>query len=310
MIQPEEIIIRGRTLKELLDQYKIWLSSEEGKGIRNNFSGLDLSEADLSQVNLIGADLFMANLSGAGLSEADLSGANLTGANLTGANLINTEFAKTVLGSTVFGYNDLTNAVNLDEIIHRGPSIVDINSIPNLDKLPLSFLKGVGFNDQFIENYISIFSGNSIEFYSCFISFSSLDQDFADRLHADLNSKGIRTWFAPHDLKIGDKTRDVINEKIRTYDKLMLILSSNSVNSEWVKYETDKAYAKELKSKSLVLFPIRLDDAILKVKKDWVETITDTRNIGDFRNWKDHDSYQKELERLIRDLKTEKDLPI
>jgi hypothetical protein len=51
-----------------------------------------------------------------------------------------------------------------------------------------------------------------------------------------------------------------------------------------------------------------LDDAIFEIKQDWVETITDTRNIGDFRNWNDHDSYQKGLERLIRDLKAEKDL--
>jgi hypothetical protein len=29
----------------------------------------------------------------------------------------------------------------------------------------------------------------------------------------------------------------------------------------------------------------------------------DNRNIGDFRRWKDHDAYQKALERVLRDLK-------
>jgi hypothetical protein len=50
--------------------------------------------------------------------------------------------------------------------------------------------------------------------YSCFISYSSKDQLFADRLHADLQDKGVRCWFAPHDLPIGAKTRDAIDEAI------------------------------------------------------------------------------------------------
>ena len=29
------------------------------------------------------------------------------------------------------------------------------------------------------------------------------------------------------------------------------------------------------------------------------------RNIGDMRQWKDHDAYQAVLERLLRDLRTE-----
>jgi hypothetical protein len=29
------------------------------------------------------------------------------------------------------------------------------------------------------------------------------------------------------------------------------------------------------------------------------------RHIGDFRKWKDHDSFQKSLDRLLRDLKSQ-----
>ena len=271
-----------------------------------NLSGANLTDANLSRANLSQVNLLGTNLLGADLDGVKLIGAKLTGANFSETNLNETDFENAYLDGTIFSYLSFTKTKNLDKCLFYGSSVVDINSIPDLDKLPYSFMKGVGFNDQFIENYKSIFSGNPIEFYSCFISFSSKDQDFAERLHADLNAKGIRTWFAPHDLVIGDKTRDRIDEKIRTFDKLLLILSSNSSNSEWVKYETDKAYAKELKSNSLVLFPIRLDDSVFKVKKDWVQTIIETRNIGDFHKWKEHDSYQKSLERLIRDLKAEK----
>ena len=62
--------------------------------------------------------------------------------------------------------------------------------------------------------------GSPIDYYSCFISYSSKDQAFAERLHADLQSKGVRCWFAPHDIRIGDRFRARIDESIRMYDKL------------------------------------------------------------------------------------------
>jgi hypothetical protein len=37
----------------------------------------------------------------------------------------------------------------------------------------------------------------------------------------------------------------------------------------------------------------------------WATHIKRTRNIGDFSRWKEHDSYQKAFERLLRDLRVE-----
>lgn len=142
-----------------------------------------------------------------------------------------------------------------------------------------------------------------IEFYSCFISYSSKDQEFAERLHADLRSKNIRCWFAPEDLKIGDKFRPSFDEAIRVHDKLMVLLSENSVSSEWVEKEVETAFEKEHREKKTVLFPIRLDDAVMETQQAWAADIRRTRHIGDFRGWKDHDSYKKAFERLLRDLK-------
>lgn len=103
-------------------------------------------------------------------------------------------------------------------------------------------------------------------------------------------------------MKIGDKTRRRIDESIRTYDKLLLILSENSIASDWVVYEAEQALEQEQKRGGTVLFPVRLDDSIMKAEDTWADHIRD-RHIGDFRNWKDHESYQKGLERLLRDLK-------
>ena len=94
-----------------------------------------------------------------------------------------------------------------------------------------------------------------IQFYSCFISYSSKDQGFADRLYADLQNKGVRCWFAPEDLKIGDRFRDRIDESIRLHDKLLLILSENSVSSQWVGDEVEAAFEREQGRPGLSSFP-------------------------------------------------------
>ena len=49
--------------------------------------------------------------------------------------------------------------------------------------------------------------------------------------HADLQNKGVRCWFASEDMKIGDRLRPRLDETIRVYDKLLLVLSKASVAS-------------------------------------------------------------------------------
>ena len=151
--------------------------------------------------------------------------------------------------------------------------------------------------------YMKSLARNPIEFYSCFISYSSKDDDFAQRLHADLQQKGVRRWFAPEDLKIGDKFRTRIDESIRVHDKLMVILSQNSIQSPWVEEEVEAALEKEHSQNKPVLFPIRLDDAVMETDQAWTASLRRTRHIGDFRAWQDHDLYHKSFERLLRDLK-------
>ena len=65
---------------------------------------------------------------------------------------------------------------------------------------------------------------------------------------------------------------------------------------------TPRRLQKERRHKSTVLFPVCLDNAVMRTAKAWAETVRD-RNIGDFRNWNDHDSYQKAFQRLLKDLK-------
>ena len=259
-----------------------------------NLSGAHLGEGDLSRADLGRADLGGADLRGANLSRADLSGADLSGANLSEAHL----------GERVFGDTRLTGATGLDSCVHPGPSTIDHRTLAKSGKLPLAFLRGCGVPDALID-YLPSLLGEVLQFYSCFISYSSKDQDFAERLHADLQDKGVRCWFAPEDLKIGARTRPAIDEAIRVRDKLLLILSEKSIESDWVEKEVETAFEEERRRKETVLFPIRLDNTVMQTGEAWAADIRRTRNIGDFRDWKKHESYQKAFERLIRDLKQE-----
>jgi len=151
-----------------------------------------------------------------------------------------------------------------------------------------------------------------VEFYSCFISHSSNDESVARRINEDLRTRGITSWYAPEDLKIGDALRSRIDESIRLHDKLLLILSRSSVASKWVESEVEAAFEEErhrsekkpegLRGSVTVLFPIMIDDAVFESASGWVANVRRTRHIGDFRGWQDPARYDAALKRLLRDL--------
>jgi hypothetical protein len=286
----------------------------------------DLSLVGLARANLTGASLWRAhlfdtflleaNLVGARLDEADLFEARLVKANLVGASLFRAHLVDTdltgadltsaTLYETVFANIDLSGTKGLDTCVHRGPSTIDHRTLQRSGQLPLSFLRGCGLPDNLID-YLPSLLNQPIQFYSCFISYSSNDDEFARRLHADLQDRGIRCWFAPEDMKIGDRIRSRIDEVIRLHEKLLLVLSVNSIGSDWVEKEVEAAFEKERETKSTVLFPVRLDDAVMESRTGWAADIRRSRYIGDFRLWKDHDGYRNAFERLLRDLKVEPD---
>ena len=260
----------------------------------------DLSEADLRGANLSEANLIPnlgANLRGANLIRAQLGLANLGDANLSEANLTNAYLYRTVFNGTV-----LTEVQGLDQCEHAAPSNVDFQTLKNSGPLPIAFLRGVGLPDNLIE-YLPSLLNEAIQFYSCFFSYSSKDQAFAERLHADLQNKGVRCWFAPHDMPIGAKIIDALDEAIRLRDKVLLILSEGAIASDWVEGEVTRALDEERERKEVVLFPVRLDDAVMQTSEAWARLLRGQRNIGDFTRWKEHDSYQKSFEGLMRDLR-------
>ena len=294
---------------------------------RSKVDKANLERADLSDAFLSGAFLIHSNLrssclrsaiiGGADFSYADLSNADLSHClaphtNFTSATFADTDLSGMLLADTVIADVDLSTVKGIGTCFHRGPSTLDYRTLSRSGQLPLSFLRGCGLPEVLIDYFPSIL-GRPIQFYSCFISYSTVDQSFADRVHADLQSNGVRCWFAPHDIKGGRKLQDQIDEAIRIYDRLLLILSDASMSSEWVKTELANARQREIREKRQMLFPISL--VPYENVKGWKAFDADTGKdsareireyfIPDFSNWKDHDSYAAAFQRLLRDLKAE-----
>lgn len=287
-----------------------------------NLSGVDLSGADLrcaqlgfastggfneffraslADANLSNADLGSADLGGTDLRDADLSGARLTCTIFANANLIGANFGNAHFWHTLLIDVDLTQTIGLNSCNHTAPSAIDYRTLVHSENVPLTFWRGCGLPDRLIE-YLPSIIGETLQFYSCFISYSSKDQEFADRLHADLQNNGVRCWFAPHDLEIGGVIQEDIDRQIRLRDKVILILSEASVASAWVTREVKTALEEEKPGRP-VLFPVRIDDAVMDTTDQWAHEIKRTRYIGDFTMWKDHDAYKITFERVLHDLR-------
>jgi uncharacterized protein YjbI with pentapeptide repeats len=300
---------------------------------RVNLRGARLRRANLSNANLNGADLTLgvvagatvvrANLMAACLGVADLRGADLTGAdltasdlshaNFTGASLRGAQLSQATLNSTSIVNCDLRGVEGLEAVKHDGPSYVSIDTIYKSEgQIPESFLLGCGVPDSFIAQIPALIGAlQPIQFYSCFISYSTEDEGFARRLHQRMRAEKLRVWFAPEDVQGGKKLHEQIERAIQVHDRLLLVLSEDSIHSEWVMTEIRNARKVEVKDGRRKLFPIRL--CSYEALGDWKCFDGDTGKdlaaevseyfIPDFSNWKNHDGFEAAFAKLLRDLR-------
>lgn len=132
-----------------------------------------------------------------------------------------------------------------------------------------------------------------------------------------MRAEHMRVWFAPEDIKGGRKLHEQIDQAIQLHDRLLLILSEHSMQSEWVMSEIRRARRTEIEENRRKLFPIALID-FDKVKswrcfdadigKDLAIEVREYY-IPDFSNWKDHDAFEAAFAKLVCDLKAEETEP-
>lgn len=295
-----------------------------------DLSEADLTGADLTDADLTGTDLSIANLTGARLSGAKIRHTNLTEANLYTANLMLATFTaadltratltRALCGRTQFTDLDLSEVKGLETISHREPSSLGIETLYNSKgKIPEVFLRGCGVPQSLIDYIPSLIGAmEPIQFYSCFISYSGKDHNFAERLFSRMRDRNLRVWFANEDLKGGQLLDDQIEQAIRVHDKLILVLSEESIRSKWVMTEIRKTRKAELASNRRKFFPIRIVD--MSVIDNWECIDPDSGQdladevrryfIPDFTHWKDHDSFEREFTKLLNALKAVDEPPL
>jgi hypothetical protein len=150
-------------------------------------------------------------------------------------------------------------------------------------------------------------------FQSCFVSYSHKDEEFAAQLVARLRAEGIRVWFAAEDLSPGQKIHEEVTKAIDNFDRLVVILSENSMRSSWVHSEIRKARHRELRDGCRVLFPISL--VPFEMLRRWELFDADAGQdlaaeireylVPDFSTWHDSASFQKQVSALLVGLRVD-----
>ena len=133
--------ITEKKLREILEQHKLWLDSNEKEGKCADLTDADLTWANLYGAYLTGADLrgsnlTFANLRRADLTSADLSHTNLTSVDLSGAVLTDADLSDTDLSRADLAFANLSDAnlsganltgADLSGAILSGANLTDAN---------------------------------------------------------------------------------------------------------------------------------------------------------------------------------------
>ena len=291
----------------------------------SRFDGANLEDVEFVAAFISGGRFTAANLRGAllanarfeytNLMDADLSSCTLHSATLYSPKLARTQFSGASFGQTILANVDLT-AAELADAKHVTKSSIDhltleltaaaLTTRPYKRGEVEAFLRGCGVAQHLIEYFASMI-GRPIEFYSGFISYSHADRSFARALHDALQGRGIRCWLDEHDMKPGDRILDVVNDAIRSCDKLLLCCSESSLESWWVKDEIRKALERERKEKRDLIVPVMLDDYLLDGWNDGLAAEIRSRLAANVAGWEgDHALFERGVEKIVSALRTKR----
>ncbi len=92
-----------------------------------------------------------------------------------------------------------------------------------------------------------------------FISHSTVDKPFVNKLSTDLVNRGFPVWFDSWELAPADSFIDKIFAGLDESFFLIVVLSENSIRSNWVKKELKAALGKEAGAGRKFVFPVKID---------------------------------------------------
>lgn len=264
--------------------------------------GVNFKYSNLDYVRVTNAYLYECNINICPLYKAEFAYATIFNSYFRNTRLIEVNFSSAMIGACVFS-NVVMYKNHLNDIAYRDPSTIGLDTLLlSKGQIPVSFLKGCGVPEAFI-SIIPEITEQAAGYFKCFLSHSTSDDDFCNPLKDDLEKKGVLVWKFSKDARMGRGVWEEIENPIMNYDKVLLVCSENSLQSGPVLREIERTLQREDREHRHILFPIRLDDYVFKGwehprKPDVIEKV-----IGDFRDWRNPDSYEASLKKLIEDLK-------
>ncbi len=318
----------------------LWESNLEGADLDGaDLEGAMLDGANLSTTSLSGSKLLNATLREADLRDAylgiveieepedeieepDSVYVDLRKANLSGADMRDADISGAILEETLFANVNLRNIRGFKYVDYRGPSIIDGRTLARSQgRIPKEFLRGCGLSDWEIaatklhepdlatDRVIDITyeisrlkTEGPIQINPIFISYSHADASFIESLERLFDWKHVRYWRDAHDMKAG-RMESQIERAIRLNPIVLLVLSEESVDSDWVEWEVSKARMLEKEQKRDVLCPVALDDAWKTCSWEGpLRRQVEKYHILDFSRWQDSETFSSQFQKLIEGL--------
>lgn len=95
-----------------------------------------------------------------------------------------------------------------------------------------------------------------------YISYSHHDKKYADLIANSLREHGHKVWIDTWRLKAGDNLIEKINEGLKETEALIVIVSNNSLGSEWVRYEFSAIALGDISSEKRRIIPVLVDKVV------------------------------------------------
>ena len=248
--------------------------------------------------------------------------AKIPWADFTEATFDGTDFDSAQCAFTTFVNCDLSGASNLDRVHHGNRSSIGVDTLQrSFGLIPDQFLQGCGLSSweiQCAHLYAPALTGVEVEkllyeafnrrtdgplfLSSTFISYSWSDSKFADKLYNRLREVGTPVYLDRHSMVAGDIEKQVFSA-IRLNDIVLLVLSKDSIKSDWVEAELEAARKKEIDENRDVLCPVAVDDSWMgKVDENVLWRQLKKKLVIDFSSWRTK-SFEAQFEKLTKGMK-------
>lgn len=126
-----------------------------------------------------------------------------------------------------------------------------------------------------------------------FISYSTVDEQFATNLSSDLQKRGVKVWIGRFELLPGDSLFFKIGEGIAQSQVFIIVLSPRSVASRWCQMELANAIALEKERDGVFVIPALYESCE-------IPTLIKDKVYGDMRS----DKYDASLARIVEMIKS------